>query len=474
MAIVLACAYPNQASSDAGDLLLRLGVAEPLPNDRHGYGPDEIIQKMCVSHHIGENRRTAFQQYHPGTTWQVVGADMFLANADHPNWGWSSKNMLYFFDFWKGFDPQIGFLFLYSTPERALAQLINDGEVSADRVYLEAAGWTSYYREVLRLYSENSERCLLVDVDAATDDFDAFRTLSAERFSLGDTSPIETADAPFEGAILELIVNAFSEELVEARGLYEELGSVADMPSGAAAITPTLKAEAAWEELTVLANGEGVPTTLGLGGSASERLKTAHETIQLLQGQLKQTQEELRYYFLQASELSIAPSMQQVGGNARTRPASTAAAEIDLTSFVDGSNWYHAESDGRWAGPDRTSTIRLPKLAAGKYRLEIDVAAGMADDILNGIQVRLGSTPVRLSKTMRNDVGGMGGVLRRMKAVLRGQNAYPLRLSGNVALGNEAPVLSLDCPRTISPITLGESDTRHLSVRVKTVRLISV
>jgi len=473
MAIILACAFPDQACDDARDILERLGVERAVPSDRHAYGPEDITHKMCVANHIGENRRTAFRQYAPGTTWKVIGADLFLANADQPDWGWCSKNTLYFLDFWKDFDPQVNILFLYSSPERALAQLIQAGEISAERVRLEADAWRNYYVEALRFYQNNQDRCLLVDVDAVLNDFDAFRSMAGERLKIDAKDLAERVAIPYEGAILELIVSAFADELGEAQELYAELESVADMPSVEAGVAPKARAAAAWNELAALANGPGTLTTLGLGGSANERLKVANETIELLQAQLEQTQEELQYYFLKASEpVEVPAAAPTKNGHAIT--AVRPAAEVDLTSFVDGTNWYHAEQDGRWAGPERISTIRLPKIAGGDYILEIDVVAAMADDIINGVQVRCGSTPVKVAKVVRSDIEGVGALLRRARATLQNHNSYPLKLKGRIALpgGEESHVLSLDCPRTISPASMGESDTRDLSVRVKSVRLI--
>ncbi|WP_144329195.1 hypothetical protein [Tepidimonas charontis] len=59
--------------------------------------------------------------------------------------------------------------------------------------------------------------------------------------------------------------------------------------------------------------------------------------------------------------------------------------DIDMRGDITGSNWWHSEPTGRWAGPDNQSTVLFPALGHGKYRVEISVV----DEIDSGIIDRM-------------------------------------------------------------------------------------
>ena len=52
------------------------------------------------------------------------------------------------------------------------------------------------------------------------------------------------------------------------------------------------------------------------------------------------------------------------------------AITVDMRDEIPGNNWYHAEVDGRWAGPGLVSTLQLPVLAADlQGAMELGISA---------------------------------------------------------------------------------------------------
>jgi hypothetical protein len=196
----------------------------------------------------------------------------------------------------------------------------------------------------------------------------------------------------------------------------------------------------------------------------SARLLTKSEVLaeenELLFLQLNQVQEALDETAVRA----VAAEVERDRAKARilelsaevTAETSGQLAEImvDMRREIDGKNWYAAESDGRWAGPERLSTIRLPAMGAGKYRLEIEVVDAIDPAILRNMEVSLFGERVTLGRAGRS---------------------YPTIISGD-AVGRSAPgaktwEVQFRFSGVISPAEHGSDDKRLLAVRIRSIRL---
>ena len=204
------------------------------------------------------------------------------------------------------------------------------------------------------------------------------------------------------------------------------------------------------------------------------------EEVELLKLQLHQTQEELERQFNRVieppSEGHSTPPSTQSSNFSQSPPSKPTATIIDLRQFIDGQQWHHAEADGRWGGPGLISTVTLPPLASGKYLVETMIVSAMSLDIVENIKIRINGNTVRLSKRILADMKGMTAPLRRLKAAIQKVEApYPVLISGHLHLNqnDEASkaVLSLEFPRAISPADFGDTDTRRLTAKVKTISL---
>ena len=218
------------------------------------------------------------------------------------------------------------------------------------------------------------------------------------------------------------------------------------------------------------------------------RLEKALADNELLNLQLYQAQDELQ----RISRAQIAKTPTETASRRSTStprktsppakaeiksvtPASTQAV-IDLRQFIEGHNWHNAEHDGRWAGPDKTSTIILPVMQPNTYMMKIEVVAAMSRDILDKLQLKLNGAVLPKTTTILSNLQGPLATARRLKANLTGvEHPYPAVVSSPIDLkdynAERRPTLSLEFPRTLCPADMGENDTRRLALRIKKITL---
>ncbi len=72
--------------------------------------------------------------------------------------------------------------------------------------------------------------------------------------------------------------------------------------------------------------------------------------------------------------------------------------EIDMRAEITGSNWWHSEPIGRWAGPENQSSIQLPALGHGRYNIEIYVVHEIDEGIIENMQTTLNGIPIELKR----------------------------------------------------------------------------
>ena len=132
---------------------------------------------------------------------------------------------------------------------------------------------------------------------------------------------------------------------------------------------------------------------------------------------------------------------------------------MDMQQDIAGSNWYPAESDGRWAGPATLSSLQMPPVQPGNYTLALDIVDAMNLGIVKELVVEtLGQTlPVEVLFPLYKD-------------------EYPLvcKVPINIsqAAAQQAWQINLRFPQTKSPAESGSDDHRHLALRLRTVKLI--
>ena len=152
-------------------------------------------------------------------------------------------------------------------------------------------------------------------------------------------------------------------------------------------------------------------------------LTDAYESLLL---QLDEAQQETEHYFLLNQNATEQLQVAQQVSNFWQRNA-PGVITVNLCNDIDGSNWYHAEDDGRWAGPGVVSTLQMPPVLAGYYVVDFSQDSSL----------------------------------------------YPMVSSGafDLATQHHSWVLQMSLPGNHCPAEAGGNDTRRLGLKLKTLRL---
>ncbi len=70
--------------------------------------------------------------------------------------------------------------------------------------------------------------------------------------------------------------------------------------------------------------------------------------------------------------------------------------KINLCGEITGSNWFNAEADGRWAGPESESSILCPALGFGQYKVAITIENQITPNIIDDMVCTLNKQEIKL------------------------------------------------------------------------------
>lgn len=222
--------------------------------------------------------------------------------------------------------------------------------------------------------------------------------------------------------------------------------------------------------------------------SVLEDIKSENE---LLLMQLEQVQEELELQFKNTQQVvntsSIHTNTARGSLNVATHNSglptksvgdktAETKTHIDLRHFINGMNWHEPEHDGRWAGPGTRSSIRLPHLAKGRYKLTIEIIDAMNRDIFDGMSVTLGSKKLRTKRSLRTNVFGALAGLKRVRAhVNKDISPFPAAVEAKFVVDGDLKKyaeLFLDFPEAHSPSERGEPDMRRMTARISYIDIV--
>lgn len=71
---------------------------------------------------------------------------------------------------------------------------------------------------------------------------------------------------------------------------------------------------------------------------------------------------------------------------------------VDMRGDFTGGNWYYAEDDGRWAGPEKRSTVMVPALKPGDYLFEMEVKGEIVPDVIKTMEITINDLPVPFTR----------------------------------------------------------------------------
>lgn len=502
MTVLITCGFQKSWCTIAQTLLQDMGLAEPVIANRVEATPDGLTSRMCQQHRVSVSKPGTLHQVTPGKTWQIMAAELFVANSEQDNWGWADPRNIFFLDFWRDFDPLTRFVLIYGSPAQSLSCTMDEGEPIPDDLDQALAGWVAYHDALLRFYNRNRERSFLVHIDA----FEQATAAVADRLNRNfdtDMRRINTVPEKTTPQILQLIAQTLLTKERKELTLYAELESTSDLPAQANGPTKNIARSAHDEYLSL----RGALAAQSAEAGLREELEKARENLEeataavtiksrendLMLRQLHQVQEELENYFTKyqqlkrqseslpapAAALPRASVSKPLSAPATASPRKT-GVNLDMRSFINGRGWHSPENHGRWAGAELTSTLALPELEPGTYRLDIEIIDGMSLDIVRDLRISFDDQVLATRTLILSNMGGRLAPLRRLKAQMRNvDKPYPITVTASIPESlTRAPggghSLHITSPKVISPLSLGIPDTRNLSICVKTVKITRV
>ena len=480
MNIFLVAGPDPHAVQSVWQTLQGLGVYEVSPSHRDGLLPQDIHQMMGES--LVEITTAVDVEITSDTpkpmraAWRELAADLWLANLQHPMWGWHMSNTAHLLDYWLDFDPHILLVLAYNTPAEYLQQqLLGISEISPQLVEKHLVQWSFTTETLLAQYYAASPRCVLVHSGTVVYQPGLLSESMSQQWGI-QLTPAATdqsllAATPPCGVdqyLMTQIISSFP-----ATGeLLQELEATAHVPSYsgshpeasvfqlwtqhiAAQQQAQLQATQASEKITQFRTQLNQARTEG-----DQKLVALTDAYESLLLQLDEAQQETEHYFLLNQNATEQLQVAQQVSNFWQRNA-PGVITVNLCNDIDGSNWYHAEDDGRWAGPGVVSTLQMPPVLAGYYVVELMIQDAMQPEIVVGMQLGVVS-----------DVGSVQS-LDLVHDFSQDSSLYPMVSSGafDLATQHHSWVLQMSLPGNHCPAEAGGNDTRRLGLKLKTLRL---
>ncbi len=479
MQVIITTGHPRSGYQLVHKVLERGGVQSAHKSRREGLTPEAMSDRILRAHNSDDKRPEFPACNEIDQVRKDLAGDLFLNNSNQINWGWADASATWLLDFWLRFDARVRFVFVYSAPAAMLADLMLDADTNVDLLTTAVQSWIRWNSELLRFSVRHPQRCLLVNsiavlrcpkslIDSANDLLDLRLTGPSDDEIITESSGC---------ALASFLANALLEESNEARALYDELKSAAHLYEDHTDVGSVAVRLASDEYLASRLNLQQLCARLGEAQQTNELVEDQKSQLllrntvlleenELLFQQLRQLQDALAQ-----TELAYRESDKQRVELA-SRPATVLPTcakgnlmeiALDLRQEIDGSNWYWAEHDGRWAGPGTCATLRVPNMGPGRFELTLDIVDTIEPEILDGMQVAL----CGISLALAREVKSLPASLKR--------RSFPMRLKG-VAMIEAAGAsgywdISFAFPSVSSPALRGSNDTRLLAIRLRSLRL---
>lgn len=162
MKIICVTGSPGSDVNKVADIFFAAGVMPALPLRQDASFTlagwhDKVIAAA------GGNQETPSPVHQPGRFWEQFATNLFMENMQQAQWAWADPRSVWLLDFWQQFEPNLHFVLVYTSPQRALAEALAAGRKhGADTAALMAA-WAAHQQEILRFHHRNPTRTILVD-----------------------------------------------------------------------------------------------------------------------------------------------------------------------------------------------------------------------------------------------------------------------------------------------------------------------
>lgn len=173
---IILLGHPSSGLERVEALLQESGMQPAQPSKRDGLLPRHITDTLCQAHDcaplVDAMTEDDLAPQPAGTVWHGLALDLLLGNLQQPLWGWADARSIYWLDYWAQLDPHMTFVMVYDHPISALqssaADLTGDALGRMDMaVPRHLENWQAYNGAMLRFYSRQPERCLLVNTQRA-------------------------------------------------------------------------------------------------------------------------------------------------------------------------------------------------------------------------------------------------------------------------------------------------------------------
>lgn len=138
----------------------------------------------------------------------------------------------------------------------------------------------------------------------------------------------------------------------------------------------------------------------------------------------------------------------------RIRPDSLT---IDMRGDITGSNWFYAEPEGRWAGPENESSLFFPAMGPGVFDISVTIIAEIIKGIVDKMTILLNKQPI-LFEWHNSETPA----LIKARTVVSENYRFPFWS------------LKFRFPTLVSPVEFGSTDTRKLAIKVSFIQLTKV
>lgn len=482
MNVLLVFGPDAHAVQSVWQTLQTLGLQTAQPSRREKLLPEHIhdLMRQCLAQplKVAEDDGGLNHGASPivlGKVWNELASDLCLGNIGSSLWGWAMNDVeAPLLDYWLDFEPGFRLVLAYTSPmEHLQHHLQGVEEVTSLLVEQALVRWVEQSEGLLTRFYTHSTRCLLAHATTAQDQSAMLAQVLRTQWALPmqATAPVAfSAPASLPATYQQSLLAEMTAAFPAAQALWQEIQATAHLCAPehpaekwtvyqhwahqAAASSALIKQS----NQTLALVQQGQNTIKKIAKLEADKVRLANtcdaqsqESEQLLL-QLHQVQEELEHYFLLHQTVSQQLQLQNL-------PTSI---QINMGEHTDGRNWYHAETDGRWAGPGLTSTLTMPPVAAGRYTLELHIHDAMQPDIVLGQQLY---------------VLGQGAEAEPVELVHnfgRQAELYPMVSVGVLDLkASTTPwALQLALPHNVCPAEAGGDDTRRLGLKLQAVRLV--
>lgn len=204
---------------DVEALLHQCGMESARLSRREALSPQEISVALCKAHGVPPLEEIAtegeLEQIQAGAVWNGMALDLLLGNIDQRLWGWADPQSIFLLDYWASIDPKLTFVLVYDEPQRMLLESLEQESegIAGSSIERMLDNWVAYNAAMLRFYSGNPHRCLLVHSQQVRRAMDSYLQ---QLQPLLDT-PLVHAGPPLDGMEVSSVAPADEEGAVAAR-----------------------------------------------------------------------------------------------------------------------------------------------------------------------------------------------------------------------------------------------------------------